>query len=42
VVAEQMGNPGVQLALKKVKAEEWADEWAGKISGLFRKMESKS
>lgn len=39
-VAEQMGNPGVQRALAKVKAEEWADEWAGKIGGLFKKISS--
>ncbi len=37
-VAEQMGNPGIQLALTKIKAEEWADEWAEKISGLFKKI----
>ncbi len=41
-VAEQMGNPGMQMALKKIKAEEWADEWAGKISGIFKKIGSKS
>lgn len=39
-VAEEMGNPGVQLVLGKVKAEEWADEWAEKISGLFKKIRS--
>lgn len=39
-VAEQMGNPGIQLALAKVKAEEWADEWAEKISGIFKKIRS--
>lgn len=33
-VQESMGNQGTQLALNKVKAEEWADEWAGKISSL--------
>ena len=37
-VQESMGNPGTQLALQKVKAEEWADEWAGKISSLFGKI----
>lgn len=37
-VQEQMGNPGVQLALQKVKAEEWADEWAGKISSFVGKI----
>ena len=39
-VAEQMGDPGFQLALAKVKAEEWAEEWAGRISGLFKKVRS--
>lgn len=33
-VQEQMGNPGIQLALQKVKAEEWADAWAGRISSI--------
>lgn len=33
-VQEQMGSPGLQLAVNKVKAEEWADQWAGKISSL--------
>jgi len=37
-VQEQMGNPGIQLALNKVKAEEWADQWAGKISNLVGKI----
>lgn len=37
-VQEQMGNPGIQLALQKVKAEEWADQWAGKISTLVGKI----
>ena len=41
-VAEQIGDPGFQLALAKVKAEEWAEEWAGRISGLFRKVRSTS
>jgi uncharacterized protein YerC len=37
-VQETMGNPGTQMALHKVKAEEWADEWAGKISSLVGKI----
>jgi TrpR-related protein YerC/YecD len=41
-VAEQMGNPGFQLALDKIRAEEWAEEWAGKIAGLFKKITSKN
>lgn len=35
-VQEMMGNPGIQLALKKVKAEEWADGWAKKLSGIIK------
>jgi uncharacterized protein YerC len=37
-VQESMGNPGIQLALHKIKAEEWAEEWAGKISSLVGKI----
>jgi uncharacterized protein YerC len=37
-VAEHMGDPGFRLALDKIKAEAWADEWAGKIYGLFKKI----
>lgn len=36
-VAEQMGNPGVQSALNRIKAEQWADEMSGKISNLVKK-----
>jgi uncharacterized protein YerC len=35
-VQEMIGNPGFQLALRKVKAEEWADQWGEKISNLFK------
>jgi uncharacterized protein YerC len=37
-VQESMGNPGMQLAINKVKAEEWAGAWAGKISHLMGKI----
>jgi uncharacterized protein YerC len=37
-VQENMGNPGMQLALQKIKAEEWADQWAGKITSLVGKI----
>jgi uncharacterized protein YerC len=37
-VQEQMGNPGYQMALQKVKAEEWADQWAGRISSIVGKI----
>ena len=34
-VQEIMGSAGLQLALQKVKAEEWADGWARKIRQLI-------
>lgn len=34
-VAGQMGNPGIQAALLRIKAEVWADEWSKKISSWF-------
>ena len=37
-VQERMGNEGIGLALQKVKADAWADEWAGKLSGLVGKI----
>lgn len=37
-VQETMGNPGTQLAINKIKAEAWADEWAGKISQIVGKI----
>lgn len=37
-VQESMGNPGMQLALNKVKAEAWADEWAEKITSFVGKI----
>ena len=36
-IAESMGSPGVQMAIQKIKAEEWAEEWSTKISGLVRR-----
>lgn len=41
-VAEQMGSPGMQLALTKIKAEEWAEEWAEKISTILKKITKKT
>ena len=35
-VQAMMGSQGFQLALRKVKAEEWADQWSDKISNLFK------
>ena len=40
-VQEMMGDPGFQLALRKIKAEEWADGWAKKIGGLVRALTAK-
>lgn len=37
-VQEMLGNPGFQLALRKVKAEEWAEQWSEKITGLFKSL----
>jgi uncharacterized protein YerC len=37
-VQEQLGSEGLQLALTKIKAEEWADEWAEKISSFMGKI----
>lgn len=36
-VAEAMGNPGIQAALTKIKAEEWAEDWSEKISSIVRR-----
>lgn len=35
-VQEQMGNPGIQAALRKVKAEEWAEKWSHRIGSWMR------
>ncbi|MBI2009670.1 MAG: hypothetical protein HYS86_00690 [Candidatus Chisholmbacteria bacterium] len=40
-VQEQMGNPGIQAALRKVKAEVWAEKWSHKIANLFKSMVGK-
>jgi uncharacterized protein YerC len=37
-VQDLMSHSGMQLALTKVKAEVWADEWAGKISSFVGKI----
>jgi uncharacterized protein YerC len=38
-IAEQFkaNKRGIQIALEKIKAEEWADSWSKKILGLFGK-----
>lgn len=37
-VAENLGNPGWQEMVKRIKAEEWASEWSGKISERVRRI----
>lgn len=39
VMAEQMGNRGVQMAIKRVKTEEWADRWSKKIAKFLKKIQ---
>lgn len=34
-VYQKLSRPGIQLALKKIKAEEWADQWSKKIGGAL-------
>ena len=40
-VAEKMNDRGLQLAINKVKAEEWADVWSAKISKALEKLLNK-
>jgi uncharacterized protein YerC len=37
-VQESLDTPGVRLALRKVETDEWAEEWAGKLSKAFSKL----
>ena len=41
-VAEHMGNPGIQMALNKIKAEKWADDWTARLSAMVRRIMPKS
>lgn len=34
----KLGNPGIQLAIRKVKADEWADKWSKKISQALERI----
>lgn len=36
-VADSMNQSGMQLALQKVKAERWAEEWSQKIANFLKK-----
>lgn len=35
-VSEQLKKEGFKLALKKIKAEEWADKWANKLTNFMK------
>ena len=37
-VANDMGNPGLGEVIKRIKAEEWANEWTEKISKGIKKI----
>jgi uncharacterized protein YerC len=37
-VAENMNKKGIQIALAKVKAEEWADVWSIRLSRALEKL----
>ncbi len=37
-VAEMMGNPGIQGAVRKIKANQWAEDWSSKISSAVKKI----
>lgn len=36
-IQEQMNGKGFTIALKKIKAEEWANKWASRISQMMGK-----
>lgn len=36
-VAENLGNEGWQTIVRKIKADEWASEWSGKIAGKLKR-----
>ncbi len=35
---KKFSDPGIQLALQKVKAEQWASEWTKRINGLWQRI----
>jgi uncharacterized protein YerC len=37
-VAENLGNPGWQEMIRRIKAEDWASEWSGKISERVKRI----
>ena len=36
-VQEKIGDPGIQLALQKIKSEAWANDWSQKIISFVKK-----
>jgi uncharacterized protein YerC len=36
-VAQNLANPGLQLALREVRAEQWADHWTKQITSFFKR-----
>ena len=37
-VAESLGNEGWQEIIKRIKAEEWANDWTDKITGGIKRI----
>jgi len=37
-VAENVAKPGFQEAIRRIKADEWADEWSRKISEKVKRL----
>ena len=37
-VASALGNPGWQEMIKRIKAEEWAEAWTGKITKSIKRI----
>ncbi len=37
-VADSLGNPGFQEMIKRIKADQWAEETSGKIAKSIRKI----
>lgn len=35
---KKFSDPGIQLALQKVKAEQWANKWTEKINNLLQRL----
>lgn len=35
---KKFANPGIQLALQKIKADQWANEWTKRINNLWHRI----